>query len=69
MKAGKADYPRKLLALASAGGEVLVVRRLYRSGRQGYHFRQAFDSGAFDTFVSSPTAWVGQQLVMISADA
>ena len=46
---GKADYSAEVGALASAGGEVLVVAGYVDQGGSGV-IRSALDSGAFDTF-------------------
>ncbi|MDG1969672.1 MAG: ABC transporter substrate-binding protein [Paracoccaceae bacterium] len=46
---GKADYSAEVGALASAGGEVLVVAGYLDQGGQGI-IRGALDTGAFDTF-------------------
>jgi branched-chain amino acid transport system substrate-binding protein len=58
---GKADYSAEVAALASAGGEVLVVAGYTDQGGKGI-IRASLDSGAFDTFVL-PDGMVGQQLV------
>ncbi len=47
---GKGDYSAEIGALASAGGEVLVVAGYVDQGGSGI-VRSALDSGAFDTFV------------------
>jgi branched-chain amino acid transport system substrate-binding protein len=46
---GKADYSAEVGALASAGGEVLVVAGYVDQGGSGV-IQAALDSGAFDTF-------------------
>lgn len=46
---GKADYSSEVAALASAGGDVLVVAGYVDGGGSGM-IRSALDSGAFDTF-------------------
>ena len=46
---GKADYSAEVGALASAGGELLVVAGYVDQGGSGI-VRSALDSGAFDTF-------------------
>ncbi len=46
---GKADYSAEVGALASAGGEVLVVAGYVDQGGSGI-VRAALDTGAFDTF-------------------
>jgi branched-chain amino acid transport system substrate-binding protein len=58
---GKADYSAEVAALASAGGEVLVVAGYTDQGGKGI-IQASLDSGAFDTFVL-PDGMVGQQLV------
>ncbi len=58
---GKADYSSEVAALASAGGEVLVVAGYTDQGGKGI-IQASLDSGAFDTFVL-PDGMVGQQLV------
>ncbi|MBC7156567.1 MAG: ABC transporter substrate-binding protein [Rhodobacteraceae bacterium] len=58
---GKADYSAEVGALASAGGEVLVVAGYTDQGGKGI-IQASLDSGAFDTFVL-PDGMVGQQLV------
>ncbi len=47
---GKADYAAEVGALASAGGEALVVAGYVDQGGSGI-VRAALDAGAFDTFV------------------
>ena len=47
---GKADYSAEVAALASAGGEALVVAGYVDQGGSGI-VRGALDSGAFNTFV------------------
>lgn len=47
---GKADYSAEVGALASAGGDALVVAGYVDEGGSGL-IRGALDSGAFDTFV------------------
>ena len=47
---GKADYSAEVGALASAGGEVLVVAGYIDQGGAGI-IKGALDSGAFDTFM------------------
>lgn len=46
---GKADYSSEVAALASAGGDVLVVAGYVDQGGSGM-IRAALDTGAFDTF-------------------
>lgn len=57
---GKADYSAEVGALASAGGEVLVVAGYIDQGGGGI-IRGALDSGAFDTFMF-PDGMVSQAL-------
>ncbi len=57
---GKADYSAEVGALASAGGEVLVVAGYVDQGGSGI-IRSALDTGAFDTFYV-PDGMVGQKL-------
>jgi branched-chain amino acid transport system substrate-binding protein len=57
---GKADYSAEVGALASAGGEVLVVAGYVDQGGSGI-IRAALDSGAFETFVF-PDGMVAQAL-------
>ncbi|MFC7704876.1 ABC transporter substrate-binding protein [Plastorhodobacter daqingensis] len=58
---GKADYSAEVGALASAGGEVLVVAGYVDQGGRGI-IQAALDTGAFDTFVL-PDGMVGEALV------
>ena len=58
---GKADYSAEVGALASAGGEVLVVAGYTDQGGKGI-IKASLDAGAFDTFVL-PDGMVGQALV------
>ena len=57
---GKADYSAEVGALASAGGEVLVVAGYVDQGGSGI-IRSSLDSGAFDTFYL-PDGMVGAVL-------
>ncbi|WP_458790543.1 ABC transporter substrate-binding protein [Yoonia sp. MH D7] len=57
---GKADYSAEVGALASAGGEVLVVAGYVDQGGSGV-VRSALDTGAFDTFYF-PDGMVGVKL-------
>lgn len=57
---GKADYSAEVGALASAGGEVLVVAGYVDQGGNGI-VRAALDTGAFDTFYF-PDGMVGDKL-------
>ncbi|SNT72799.1 ABC transporter substrate-binding protein [Paracoccus seriniphilus] len=58
---GKADYSAEVAALASAGGDALVVAGYVDQGGSGV-VRASLDTGAFDTFVF-PDGMVGNQLV------
>lgn len=58
---GKADYSAEVGALASAGGDRLVVAGYVDQGGSGV-VRSALDSGAFDTF-HFPDGMIGQALV------
>jgi len=57
---GKADYSAEVGALASAGGEVLVVAGYVDQGGSGI-IRSSLDTGAFDTFYL-PDGMVGAVL-------
>ena len=57
----RADYSAEVGALASAGGDALVVAGYVDGGGSGI-LRAAIDTGAFDTFVF-PDGMVGQALV------
>lgn len=57
---GKADYSAEVGALASAGGEVLVVAGYVDQGGSGI-VRASLDTGAFDTFYF-PDGMVGAKL-------
>ena len=57
---GKADYSAEVGALASAGGEVLVVAGYVDQGGSGV-VQSAMDAGAFDTFYF-PDGMVGTKL-------
>ncbi|NSX55292.1 ABC transporter substrate-binding protein [Parasulfitobacter algicola] len=57
---GKADYTAEVAALASAGGERLVVAGYVDQGGNGI-VRAALDTGAFDTF-HFPDGMMGQGL-------
>lgn len=58
---GKADYSAEVGALASAGGQALVVVGYVDQGGRGV-IRAAIDSGAFKTFVL-PDGMVGESLI------
>ena len=60
-KDGKADYSAEVGALASAGGDALVVAGYTDQGGKGI-IQASLDTGAFDTFVL-PDGMVGQQIV------
>ncbi|MFD2739235.1 ABC transporter substrate-binding protein [Sulfitobacter aestuarii] len=57
---GKADYSAEVGALASAGGDILVVAGYLDQGGAGI-IKAALDSGAFDTF-GLPNGMVGDAL-------
>ena len=57
---GKADYSAEVGALASAGGEALVVAGYLDQGGKGI-IQASLDTGAFDTFVL-PDGMVGDAL-------
>lgn len=57
---GKADYSAEVGALASAGGEVLVVAGYVDQGGKGV-IQASLDTGAFDTFVL-PDGMIGDSL-------
>ena len=57
---GKADYSAEVGALASAGGETLVVAGYVDQGGSGI-VRSSIDTGAFDTFYF-PDGMVGEKL-------
>ena len=59
---GKADYSAEVGALASAGGEILVVAGYLDQGGKGI-IQGALDTDAFDTFVL-PDGMVGDSLPM-----
>jgi branched-chain amino acid transport system substrate-binding protein len=58
---GKADYSAEVGALASGGGQALVVVGYVDQGGRGV-IRAAIDSGAFKTFVL-PDGMVGESLI------
>ncbi|MBF9029711.1 ABC transporter substrate-binding protein [Rhodobacterales bacterium HKCCE3408] len=58
---GRADYSSEVAALASAGGDVLVVAGYIDQGGPGI-IQAALDTGAFDTFVL-PDGMVGDAIV------
>ncbi|WP_099823408.1 ABC transporter substrate-binding protein [Oceaniglobus indicus] len=58
---GKADYSAEVGALASAGGDVLVVAGYVDQGGKGV-IQAALDAGAFDTFVL-PDGMYGDSLI------
>jgi len=57
---GKGDYSAEVGALASAGGEVLIVAGYLDQGGKGI-IQASLDSGAFDTFVL-PDGMIGDSL-------
>jgi branched-chain amino acid transport system substrate-binding protein len=57
---GKADYSAEVGALASAGGDILVVAGYVDQGGSGI-VRASLDSGAFDTF-HFPDGMIGAKL-------
>ena len=57
---GKADYSAEVGALASAGGDILVVAGYLDQGGLGI-IQSALDSGAFDTF-GLPGGMIGDSL-------
>ena len=57
---GKADYSAEVAALASAGGDALVVVGYVDQGGAGM-IRASLDSGAFDTF-ALPDGMIGEAL-------
>ena len=57
---GKADYSAEVGALASAGGDILVVAGYLDQGGLGI-IRSSLDSGAFDTF-GLPGGMIGDSL-------
>jgi branched-chain amino acid transport system substrate-binding protein len=59
---GKADYSAEVGALASAGGEILVVAGYLDQGGKGI-IQGALDTGAFDTF-ALPDGMIGDSLPM-----
>ncbi|WMS43675.1 ABC transporter substrate-binding protein [Acuticoccus sp. MNP-M23] len=63
---GKGDYSAEVAALASAGGELLVVAGYLDQGGKGI-IQASLDSGAFDTFLL-PDGMVGEALVEAIGD-
>ena len=63
---GKADYSAEVAALASAGGEVLVVAGYVDQGGKGV-IQASLDSGAFDTFYL-PDGMYGDSLLAAIGD-
>ena len=59
---GKADYSAEVGALASAGGDILVVAGYLDQGGLGI-IQASLDSGAFDTF-GLPGGMIGDSLPM-----
>ncbi len=64
---GKADYSAEVAALASAGGELLVVAGYIDQGGRGI-IQASVDSGAFDTFVL-PDGMYGESIIDNIGDA
>ena len=64
---GKADYSAEVGALASAGGDILVVAGYLDQGGLGI-IKAALDSGAFDTF-ELPGGMIGDSLPAAVGDA
>ena len=64
---GKADYSAEVGALASAGGDILVVAGYLDQGGLGI-INAALDSGAFDTF-GLPGGMIGDSLLENVGDA
>ncbi|WP_163850169.1 ABC transporter substrate-binding protein [Pseudooceanicola aestuarii] len=64
---GKADYAAEIGALASAGGEVLVVLGYADQGGKGM-IQGALDSGAFDTFVMGDGMFADSLTADLGAD-
>jgi len=58
---GKGDYSAEVAALASAGGDILIVAGYLDQGGKGI-IQASLDSGAFDTFFL-PDGMVGEALV------
>jgi branched-chain amino acid transport system substrate-binding protein len=63
---GRADFSAEVGALASAGGDVLVVAGYLDQGGRGI-IQAALDTGAFDTFVL-PDGMVGESIVEAIGD-
>jgi branched-chain amino acid transport system substrate-binding protein len=63
---GKADYSAEVAALASAGGEILVVAGYVDQGGKGV-IQASLDSGAFDTFYL-PDGMYGDSLLAAIGD-
>jgi branched-chain amino acid transport system substrate-binding protein len=64
---GKADYSAEVGALASAGGDILVVAGYLDQGGLGI-IKAALDTGAFDTF-ELPGGMIGDSLPVAVGDA
>lgn len=64
---GKADYSSEVAALASAGGDVLIVVGYVDQGGKGI-MQASLDTGAFDTFVLSD-GMIGSSLTDALGDA
>ncbi|KKL47130.1 hypothetical protein LCGC14_2338620 [marine sediment metagenome] len=63
----KADYSAEIGALASAGGDALVVLGYADSGGKGM-IRAALDSGAFDTFMMGDGMYADSLMADLGAD-
>ncbi|RAI04042.1 branched-chain amino acid ABC transporter substrate-binding protein [Acuticoccus sediminis] len=63
---GKGDYSAEVAALASAGGDILIVAGYLDQGGRGI-IQASLDSGAFDTFFL-PDGMVGDALVEAIGD-
>jgi branched-chain amino acid transport system substrate-binding protein len=63
---GKADYSAEVGALASAGGDILIVAGYLDQGGLGI-IKAALDSGAFDTF-ELPGGMIGESLAPAVGD-
>ena len=63
---GKADYAAEVGALASAGGDVLVVAGYLDQGGRGI-IQSSLDTGAFDRFVL-PGGMIGDNILTIGDD-
>ena len=64
---GKADYSAEVGALASAGGEILVVLGYSDQGGKGM-IQASLDTGAFDTFMMGDGMYGDQLMADLGAD-